>query len=86
MRARACDLAPDSDLVERLVTQSVGKLSADEVCEALAAGIAEAEALCGAGLICAAALNLQGEVRVAGAGLESNFIGASRVSGRLVHA
>lgn len=84
-RVRACDLAPDSDLGERLVTQSVGQLSADEISAALAAGAREAEAFCRSGLICAAALNLQGDVRVVGAGIESNFIGAS-ASGSLVHA
>src|SRR6202451_53661 len=37
-RVRACDLAPDSDLGERLVTQSVGQLAQGEISEALAAG------------------------------------------------
>jgi ApbE superfamily uncharacterized protein (UPF0280 family) len=86
-RVRACDVAPDSDLGERFVTQSVGHLSADEISEALAAGVCEAETLCTSGLIRAAALNLQGDVRVVGAGLGSNFIGASSsASGSLVHA
>jgi ApbE superfamily uncharacterized protein (UPF0280 family) len=63
-RVRACDLAPDSDLRERLVTQSVGKLRSHEVSAALEAGIAVAESLRASGLVRAAALNLQGETRV----------------------
>ena len=34
-RVPACDLAPDSDLGDRLVTQGVGALAEDEVAEAL---------------------------------------------------
>ena len=63
-RVRACDLAPDSDLGERLVTQSVGKLRSHEISAALEAGIAVAESLRTSGLVRAAALNLQGETRV----------------------
>jgi len=63
-RVRACDLAPDSDLSERLVTQSVGELEPTEIRDALEAGIRVAESLRGSGLIRAAALNLQGETRV----------------------
>ena len=63
-RARACDLAPDSDLGERLVTQSVGELTPDEIRDALEAGIRAAESLRSSGLIRAAALNLHGETRV----------------------
>jgi ApbE superfamily uncharacterized protein (UPF0280 family) len=63
-RVPACDLAPDSDLRERLVTQSVGKLTLAEVDEALAAGAHVAQTLRVAGLIRAAALNLQGETRL----------------------
>jgi uncharacterized protein len=66
-RVRACELAPDSDLGERLVTQSVGQLTPGEIRDALEAGISVAESLCGSGLIRAAALNLQGETRVIGA-------------------
>ena len=87
-RVRACDLAPDSDLGERLVTQSVGQLSSHEICEALAAGVRTAESLREAGLIRAAALNLQGEVRVVGVAAESHVIGisSSSLSRSLVHA
>jgi uncharacterized protein len=63
-RVRACDLAPDSDLGERLVTQSVGKLRSHEISAALEAGIAVAESLRTSGLVRAAALNLQGETRL----------------------
>ena len=63
-RVRACDLAPDSDLGERLVTQSVGELTLDEIRDALEAGIRVAESLCGSALIRAAALNLQGATRI----------------------
>ncbi len=63
-RVRACDLAPDSDLGERLVTQSVGELAPDEIRDALVAGIRVAESLRSSGLIRAAALNLQGETRI----------------------
>jgi ApbE superfamily uncharacterized protein (UPF0280 family) len=60
-RVRACDLAPDSDLGERMVTQSVGRLDQREIAAALQAGIDVAESLCASGLVRAAALNLQGE-------------------------
>ena len=63
-RIRACELAPDSDLGERLVTQSVGELTPGEIGDALEAGIRLAESLRSSGLIRAAALNLHGETRV----------------------
>jgi uncharacterized protein len=86
-RVPACDLAPDNDLGERLVTQSVGQLSSYEICEALAAGVRTAESLRHAGLIRASALNLQGEIRVVGTEAGSHFIGISSSSLRsLVHA
>src|SRR3954470_13057923 len=62
----ACDLAPDSDLGDRLVTQAVGQLSASEVNQALLAGCETAERLQKIGLIRSAALNLRGETRVVG--------------------
>ena len=65
-REPACDLAPDSDLGERLVTQAVGKLAPVEIREALDSGLRIAELLRQRGLIRAAALNLQGEIRVCG--------------------
>ncbi len=63
-RVRACDLAPDNDLGERLVTQSVGELEPEEIRDALKTGVRLAESLRDSGLIRAAALNLQGETRV----------------------
>jgi uncharacterized protein len=85
-RVRACDLAPDSDLGERLVTQSVAELTPGEISEALEAGIQVAESLCGSGLICAAALNLQGETRVIGAAGWSQLVDIPVPDGSPVHA
>jgi ApbE superfamily uncharacterized protein (UPF0280 family) len=85
-RVRACELAPDSDLGERLVTQSVGELAPGEIRNALCAGIRVAEALCGSGLIRAAALNLQGETRVIGAEGWSQLVDISVPDRRLVRA
>jgi uncharacterized protein len=65
-RAPACELAPDSDLGDRLVTQAVGGLSANEVGRALSAGAATAEKLLKLGLIRSAALNLQQQTRIVG--------------------
>jgi uncharacterized protein len=86
VRIRACDLAPDSDLGERLVTQSVGELTPGEIDSALEAGIRLAELLRGAGLIRAAALNLQGETRVIGTELRSQLAGIPVPDGSPVHA
>jgi len=85
-RVPACDLAPDSDLGERLVTQSVGRLSFHEIYEALAAGERTAESLREINLIRAAALNLQGEIRVVGAEAGSRSIATSLPKRSLVHA
>jgi ApbE superfamily uncharacterized protein (UPF0280 family) len=63
-RVRAADLAPDSDLGKRLVTQSVNELVPEEIHAALEAGIQVAKSLRRTGLIRAAALNVQGETRV----------------------
>ena len=65
-RVSACELAPDSDLGNLLVTEHVGPLSFDDVNRALARGVATAEKLLRIGLIRGAALNLQGETRVVG--------------------
>jgi ApbE superfamily uncharacterized protein (UPF0280 family) len=65
-RVRACDLAQDSDLAERLVTQSVGELGLQEITQALARGVKAAESLRAQGLIRAAAIHLQGNTRVTG--------------------
>jgi ApbE superfamily uncharacterized protein (UPF0280 family) len=65
-RRPACELAPDSDLGERLVTTGVGRLSGKERAEALDAGLNVAERLQKQGLIEAAALFLEEDVRVCG--------------------
>jgi len=66
IRVPARELAPDSDLGHRPVTQAVGELSAADVNEALRAGVKSAERLQKIGLIRSAALKLQGETRVVG--------------------
>jgi ApbE superfamily uncharacterized protein (UPF0280 family) len=66
VRVRACDLAPDNDLGERMVTQAVGELSADEVVRALEAGERMARSLGSKGLIRTAALRLREETCVVG--------------------
>jgi uncharacterized protein len=63
-RAPANSRDPQSDLGERLVTIDVGALADDEIDEALACGLAEAERLCGIGAIEAAALQLKGHTRL----------------------
>ncbi len=70
-RLPACELAPDSDLGERLVTTAVGDLSREERAAALDAGLAEAEKLRRSGLIDAAALFLGDDARVSGMPAES---------------
>jgi uncharacterized protein len=67
LRIPACELAPDTDLGSRPITQAVGDLDPSEINRALAAGVDTAERLQKIGLIRSAALNLQGEVRVIGA-------------------
>ncbi len=66
-RGRACDLQPDSDLGERLVTRGVGALSEHEIEDALEAGARRARQLLASGLIEGAALRLLGETVVVGA-------------------
>jgi ApbE superfamily uncharacterized protein (UPF0280 family) len=70
VRAPARDLAPDSDLGERRVTQSVGQLTSTEVATALDAGEVVARSLLAQNLIRAAALHLQGETRTVGGPLQ----------------
>jgi uncharacterized protein len=67
VRVPACELAPDSDLGGRSVTQGVGELAIEEINEALTAGCRTAELLRRMGLIQSAALHLQGGTRVVGA-------------------
>ncbi|WFP63407.1 UPF0280 family protein [Mesorhizobium sp. WSM4904] len=65
-RVPARDLAPDSDLGDRLVTQGVGALAPDAVTRALDNGLAVAEDFRRRGLIAAAALFLAGQSRIIG--------------------
>jgi ApbE superfamily uncharacterized protein (UPF0280 family) len=85
-RVPACELAPDTDLGERLVTQAVGELSPDEIHDALSAGVRVVESLRVANLIRAAALNLRGETRVAGGEYSSLSSNESSTERNLVHA
>jgi len=64
IRRAACELAPDSDLRDRLVTVEVGRLPKQDVRVALGYGAKCAANLINGGLIEAAALRLQGETRV----------------------
>jgi len=84
-RVPARDLAPDSDLGHRLVTQGVGPLPTDDIATALNAGAREAERLRRQGLIEAAALFLRGESRICG--LIAPVEPSTKISGRKpVHA
>jgi ApbE superfamily uncharacterized protein (UPF0280 family) len=85
-RVRAYELAPDSDLGERLVTQSVAQLCHEEIQHALQAGASTAARLLTERLILAAALRLQGETRVVGAHAESLLEESTANRRRLVHA
>ncbi len=84
-RVPARELAPDSDLGQRLVTQSVAQLTAKEIQQALDAGASVADHLRSQDLICAAALRLQGETRIVGAHADSR-LEQSTANRRLVHA
>jgi ApbE superfamily uncharacterized protein (UPF0280 family) len=64
VRLPAESLQPDSDLGARMVTREVGPLQEFEIAAALDGGAATAAALLAAGLIDAAALHLQGEMRM----------------------
>jgi hypothetical protein len=66
-RAAARAIAPDSDLGEMLVTQSVGALDAAEIARALDSGLAVAEDFRRRGLVAASALFLAGQSRISGA-------------------
>ncbi|MEO8477693.1 MAG: UPF0280 family protein [Actinomycetota bacterium] len=65
-RVPAAELAPDSDLGERLVTVDVGPLSDDEMDQAIAAGLAEADRMRADGSIVAAVICLGDRVADAG--------------------
>lgn len=64
VRVPARNLAPDSDLGDRLVTRQVGELSSDEIRAAVEAGATVANSLLGDGLIRSAALHLHGETNI----------------------
>jgi ApbE superfamily uncharacterized protein (UPF0280 family) len=72
VRVPACEIAPDNDLGNRLVTRSVGQLAVADVATALEAGVVMAHSLLARGLICAAALHLQGETRIVGVPAEAD--------------
>ena len=86
VRVRACELAPDSDLGARMVTQHVAELSDGEIDEALETGARTAERLLRMGLIRSAALSLQGETRVIGKLGKSTAIADLTHERGLVHA
>jgi ApbE superfamily uncharacterized protein (UPF0280 family) len=65
-RARACDVADDTDLGERLVTTAVGPLPEEAVAEALAHGTAHARAFVARGHVWGAVLALHSRTRVVG--------------------
>ena len=86
VRIPACELAPDSDLGQRLVTQAVGVLLSEEVNQALESGARTAERLLRMELIRSAALNLQGQTRVVGDRERLRQIATPVREGGLVHA
>jgi ApbE superfamily uncharacterized protein (UPF0280 family) len=65
-RQRACDIDPQSDLGERLVTRAVGPLTGDEINQALARGALQAQRLLATKAIHAAALHLGKVTRIVG--------------------
>lgn len=75
-RIPARDLAPDSDLGDRLVTRGVGDLFSAEIAAALDAGVAAADSLVCERLIHSAALHLRGETRVVGANVAARHFDA----------
>jgi len=86
VRVPACELAPDNDLGNRLVTRAVGELTAEEVHQALEGGTRTAQRLLRMGLIRSAALSLEGETRVVCVSGESRMIATPVRERRLVHA
>lgn len=86
MRVPASEIAPDSDLGQRPVTQAVAELTDAEVHQALVAGMRTAERLLRIGLIRSAALTLQGDMRVAGELHDSKLIASCVHERGLVHA
>jgi ApbE superfamily uncharacterized protein (UPF0280 family) len=81
VRACACDISPDSDLGERLVTRGVGELTRQEIERALDTGAAVAEELLQRGLIRAAALSLSDERRAVSPSVDgTRFIAPLRIA------
>ncbi|HXW18703.1 MAG TPA: hypothetical protein VEJ39_10390, partial [Candidatus Acidoferrales bacterium] len=77
VRRPAREIAPDNDLGDRLVTREVGALAAGDIDSALASGASLAEGFLAQNLIRAAAISLQGETRIVGAGSESPRLATS---------
>ncbi len=76
VRAPADSLRDDTDLGDRLVTVHVGRMDRDSVSEALDRGEEAAIAMIADGLAISAGLLLQGESRIAGAGMDSQPVNA----------
>ncbi len=76
-RVPACELQPDNDLGDRLVTRNVAEMSRADVDMALDAGAAMAERLVAHRLIDGAALRLQGESRSIGIGTAPSIVAPS---------
>jgi uncharacterized protein len=68
LRRPARELDPQSDLGEKLVTRGVGALTSAEIEAALARGATQAQRFVDGALIEAAALRLQDQVKIVGAG------------------
>jgi len=85
-RIPAREIALDSDLGNRLVTQAVGPLKSPEVDQALTAGVTTATTLLTEGLIRAAALHLLGETRMVGGPMLLNAPERTFGDRGLVHA
>lgn len=79
IRIPARELAPDSDLGDILVTRSVPPLGPPEIADALDRGSRVAQELLRDGLICAAALHLQGETRVLGQMAQPKLLSRSKL-------
>lgn len=65
-RRPACELSPDSDLGDLLVTVGVGPLAGNEIEEALDSGCEAASGMIASGLVDAAFLALRGQFRAVG--------------------
>jgi uncharacterized protein len=86
LRVPACELAPDSDLGNRRVTQRVGELTARDIESALDAGARISQTTLARGLIRAAALRLQGRTRIVGEAICLQPLRNSKQERSLAHA